>query len=77
MNDYYDPALKQARINDLSERFGDRFSFSRIDFAEHQALDASLGQVDIRELPISERKLASAIQSRTRVPMPSQTLLAI
>ncbi|MBL0116948.1 MAG: GDP-mannose 4,6-dehydratase [Sphingomonadales bacterium] len=39
MNDYYDPALKQARINDLSERFGDRFSFSRVDFADHQALD--------------------------------------
>lgn len=50
MNDYYDPALKQARINDLSERFGDQFSFCRVDFADHQALDDALAKADIRAI---------------------------
>ncbi len=31
LNDYYDPTLKQARLNRLSQDFGDRFRFDRVD----------------------------------------------
>lgn len=50
MNDYYDPALKKARIDDLSAQYGSRFSFSRIDFSDHQALDEALGMLDVRAI---------------------------
>lgn len=50
MNDYYDPALKQARIDDLSKKYGNRFSFSHVDFSDHQALDEALGKIDIRAI---------------------------
>lgn len=50
MNDYYDPALKQARIDDLSKKYGNRFSFSHVDFSDHQALDEALGKMDIRAI---------------------------
>ena len=43
LNDYYDPALKQARLDRLSADFGDRFRFDRIDFADAAAL-AALGR---------------------------------
>ncbi len=38
LNDYYDPALKQARLNKLSDAFGDRFRFVRVDFADAEQL---------------------------------------
>ena len=38
LNNYYDPALKQARLNALSRDFGDRFQFERIDFSDAGAL---------------------------------------
>jgi UDP-glucuronate 4-epimerase len=38
LNDYYDPALKEARLNRLAEDFGDRFQFSQVDFAEADEL---------------------------------------
>jgi len=38
LNDYYDPALKQARLDRLREQFGDRFRFERVDFADANAL---------------------------------------
>lgn len=50
MNDYYDPALKQARIDDLRAQFGGRFSFTQVDFSDHQALDDALGKTDIRTI---------------------------
>ena len=34
LNDYYDPALKQARLDKLAAEFGDRFHFERMDFAD-------------------------------------------
>jgi UDP-glucuronate 4-epimerase len=37
LNDYYDPALKRARLDTLAE-FGDRFRFERIDFADAEEL---------------------------------------
>src|SRR3982751_1182497 len=38
LNDYYDPALKQARLDRLAEDFGARFRFERVDFADADAL---------------------------------------
>ncbi len=42
MNDYYDPALKQARIAELTARFGSAFEFLTINFADDAALEAAL-----------------------------------
>ena len=39
LNAYYDPALKQARLDALSRDFGDLFRFERIDFSDAGALD--------------------------------------
>lgn len=38
MNEYYDPALKRARIADLTERYGSKFTFLQLDFSDHEAL---------------------------------------
>ena len=40
LNDYYDPQLKQDRLAALPQ--SDRFRFIRVDFADHEALDAAL-----------------------------------
>lgn len=45
INDYYDPALKQARIKDLADRHGNQFSFRRVDFSDHAALDDALADM--------------------------------
>ena len=37
LNDYYDPRLKQARLDSLGQ-FGNRFRFDRVDFADAEAL---------------------------------------
>jgi len=34
LNDYYDPALKQARLDSLARQFDNRFRFEQIDFAD-------------------------------------------
>src|SRR3954454_19633149 len=39
LNDYYDPALKQARLDNLAADFGDKFRFERIDFSDSAALN--------------------------------------
>ena len=39
LNDYYDPALKRARVDRLAKDFGDRFRFEPIDFADADALN--------------------------------------
>ena len=41
INDYYSPALKQGRLAELA-RYGERFRFHRVDFADVAALDNSL-----------------------------------
>ena len=46
LNDYYDPALKQARLERLSSDFGDRFQFEKVDFANAAALDELGGESD-------------------------------
>jgi UDP-glucuronate 4-epimerase len=38
LNDYYDPSLKQARLNDLKQQFGNRFCFESLDFADSGSL---------------------------------------
>jgi UDP-glucuronate 4-epimerase len=39
INDYYDPALKRARLTNLNQRFGNRFRFEQLDFANAAALE--------------------------------------
>jgi UDP-glucuronate 4-epimerase len=38
LNDYYDPALKHARLDRLAAHFGERFRFGQVDFAEADEL---------------------------------------
>jgi UDP-glucuronate 4-epimerase len=38
LNDYYDPSLKQARLDNLSRQHGNRFRFERVDFSNAEAL---------------------------------------
>ena len=38
LNDYYDPALKQARLDNLQRQHGNRFRFERVDFSDGNAL---------------------------------------
>ena len=47
LNDYYDPALKRARLAQLQQQFGDRFRFSQVDFADADALKAFTDGIEI------------------------------
>lgn len=47
LNDYYDLALKQARLRLLDEQFGGRFRFERVDFADAEALKQGTDTVDV------------------------------
>ena len=47
LNDYYDPALKQARLSNLQQQFGNRFRFDRLDFADAEALKGFTDTLDI------------------------------
>ena len=46
LNSYYDPALKQARLDALTRDFGDRFRFERLDFSDAAALSELGGKSD-------------------------------
>jgi len=46
LNDYYDPALKQARLAELARHHGDRFTFLPVDFADAAALRDALAPHD-------------------------------
>jgi UDP-glucuronate 4-epimerase len=46
LNDYYDPSLKQARLNRLSDEFGSAFEFRRVDFADADALKGATAGAD-------------------------------
>ena len=39
LNDYYDPALKRARLDRLSAAHGNAFSFEQVDFGDQEALE--------------------------------------
>ena len=47
INNYYDPSLKQARLTNLQQQFGNRFRFERIDFADAEALKSATETVEI------------------------------
>src|SRR5947209_8848127 len=38
INDYYDPSLKRARLDNLARQYGNRFRFERVDFSDADAL---------------------------------------
>jgi UDP-glucuronate 4-epimerase len=40
LNDYYDPALKRARLDRLVAAHGNAFSFEQVDFGDQEALEA-------------------------------------
>jgi len=40
LNDYYDPKLKQARLDRLKAAHGNAFTFERVDFGDQDALEA-------------------------------------
>ena len=41
LNDYYDPAIKHARLDRISALHGDLFAFEKVDFADAEPLDAA------------------------------------
>jgi UDP-glucuronate 4-epimerase len=43
LNDYYDPALKRARVQRLRDAFGNAFTFEQVDFGDEDALKAFAG----------------------------------
>jgi len=47
LNEYYDPALKRARLADLKDRYGEQFRFERVDFADADALERALDDCEI------------------------------
>src|SRR5688572_24859849 len=40
LNDYYDPKLKQARLDRLKAAHGNAFTFEKVDFGDQEALEA-------------------------------------
>ncbi len=50
INDYYDPSLKQARLDLLSGEFGEAFDFRRADFADPAALAQAVAGVEIERI---------------------------
>lgn len=50
VNDYYDPALKEARLAHLRARHGDAFTFLRTDFADTAALTEAVGGHDFERI---------------------------
>ena len=40
LNDYYDPALKRARLERLQAAHGNAFTFEQVDFGEQESLEA-------------------------------------
>ena len=47
LNDYYDPKLKQARLDSLTRQFGNRFRFERVDFADADALKRATDDLEL------------------------------
>ena len=40
LNDYYDPALKRARLERIASEHGNAFTFEQVDFGDQEALEA-------------------------------------
>jgi UDP-glucuronate 4-epimerase len=47
LNDYYDPSLKMARLENLARRYDNRFRFERVDFADMDALQRLADSMEI------------------------------
>src|SRR3954471_5092839 len=47
LNDYYDPNLKQERLEPVQQQFGNRFRFERLDFADANALKSFTDTIKI------------------------------
>jgi UDP-glucuronate 4-epimerase len=47
INPYYDPKLKQARLETLQSQYGNRFRFEKIDFSDAEALRRFTDEVEI------------------------------
>jgi UDP-glucuronate 4-epimerase len=47
LNDYYDPSLKNARLENLARRFDNRFRFERVDFARAEELERLADSMEI------------------------------
>jgi UDP-glucuronate 4-epimerase len=47
LNDYYDPALKKARLESLGRQFDNRFRFERVDFANADELRRVADTIEI------------------------------
>src|SRR5438067_9680437 len=47
LNAYYDPKLKQARLRNLQQQFGNRFRFERVDFANADGLKTFTDTVEV------------------------------
>src|SRR3954451_13336238 len=47
LNDYYDPALKRARLEKLKQQFDNSFRFERVDFSDAEALKKFTDTVEI------------------------------
>ena len=47
LNDYYDPSLKRARLDNLERQFGNHFRFERVDFADADELKRITDELDI------------------------------
>jgi UDP-glucuronate 4-epimerase len=47
LNDYYDPALKKARLESLGRQFDNRFRFERVDFANADDLRRVADTIEI------------------------------
>ena len=50
LNDYYDPALKKARLENLGPQFDNRFRFERVDFANADELQRLADGMDIHAI---------------------------
>lgn len=50
LNNYYDPKLKQARLDGLKRDFGDSFRFERIDFADAGQLRGATDSLEIETI---------------------------
>jgi UDP-glucuronate 4-epimerase len=50
LNEYYDPKLKQARLDGLSRQFEERFRFERVDFADAKDLQRATSGIEIESI---------------------------
>ena len=69
LNSYYDPALKQARLDIL--RAHPDFAFEQVDLADRASWPRCLPNTGLPRWSISRRRPACAIRSTIRMPMPT------